>query len=101
MHNPDPLKQRLALDKEKYLRKIHTKEVSDYNLKKHAVSVGVTSRTKYAGPTLVNEEDLADNIGSITAAQRTIYQGRSTENSYNDKDRFRTTNEIDFPKKEF
>ena len=99
MHHPDPLKLRLALDREAYIRKIQTKDASDYNLgviSNKSSSVGASARARFQGPTLINEEHHEQGVGNVAAAHRTIYQGRSTENTYSDSERFRTTNELQF-----
>ena len=59
MNHPDPLKLRLALDKDNYIRRIHQKDASDYNLSvisSKASSMGATARARFQGPTLINEE---------------------------------------------
>ena len=50
MHHPDPLKLRLALDREAYIRKVQTKDASDYNLSiisGKSSSVGASARARF------------------------------------------------------
>ena len=100
MNHPDPLKLRLALDRDNYIRKLQEKDASDYNysqISSKASSMGATARARFQGPTLLNEEHHEIyGVGNVAAAHRTIYQGRSTENTYSEAERFRTTNEVEY-----
>ena len=91
------------MDKEEFIRKLHTRDCSDYNRQKisenmhQTQQVFNTKKNFLPNPTNLNEDE--EELSNLNACARTIYVDKMNGSSFNKSHRFETHNKREYSPK--